>query len=78
MCLGPFFGHGELSAALISTSFIDPQALDRDRAPGFADSDRAVAFLQGSTFEGQHAWQRNAFSVHAFDQPIFSRFFFGR
>jgi hypothetical protein len=37
MCLGPFFGHGELSAALISTSFIDPHALDRDRAPGCED-----------------------------------------
>jgi hypothetical protein len=37
MCLGPFSGHGELSAALISTSFADPHALDRDRAPGPAD-----------------------------------------
>jgi hypothetical protein len=30
MCLGPVFGHGELSAALISNSAIDPHALDRE------------------------------------------------
>jgi hypothetical protein len=52
MCLGPFFGHGELSAALISTSFIDPQALDRDRAPGFADAPQS-GFYRGNKLKAK-------------------------